>query len=62
MLALAFGNYFNYKTTPIFIIVITILFAATFIFFPESPVFLVRMNKISVSYEKNIPLKVIANC
>lgn len=47
-IAFAFGAYLDYKTTPIFGIVLAVLFAILFSFFPETPQFLVKRNRISV--------------
>lgn len=38
--AFVFGTYFDYLVTPIFGLIITALFVATFSFFPESPLHL----------------------
>lgn len=48
LIAYTLGNYFNYYVTPIFAIVSIAIFAVVFLFFPESPVFLVRQNRITV--------------
>lgn len=47
-LAFIFGNYLTYNTSAIFMIVLSVLFAVLFFFFPETPTFLVKQNKIDV--------------
>lgn len=47
-IAMALGAYFNYDVIPICSIAISILFTVLFFFFPETPLFLVKQNKISV--------------
>lgn len=58
-LAFVFGNYCSYKTPPIFMIVLTFLFVVLFFFFPESPTFLLKQNKIrhterSIQFYRNL--------
>lgn len=49
LIVFTMGNYCDYYSIPKFVICITILFAVLFPFFPETPIFLVKQNKISVS-------------
>lgn len=51
VIAMALGTYFDYKATPICAILLTVLFGVIFFFFPETPIFLVKHNKISVRCE-----------
>lgn len=46
-LAFIFGNYCSYSTPPIFMITLTVIFVISFFSFPESPMFLLKQNKIS---------------
>lgn len=48
-IAMAFGTYFNYGAIPILAIAVSILFGILFFFFPETPLFLVKRNKIAVN-------------
>lgn len=48
LLAYSLGNYCDYNTTPIYVIFTSIIFAVLFLMFPETPVFLVRQNKMKV--------------
>lgn len=48
LMGYALGTYCDYNVTPIVAIVLTILFAVLFLFFPETPLFLVKQNKILV--------------
>lgn len=49
LLAYVLGNYSNYIVTPIFAIISMALFAIVFSFLPETPIFLVKKNRISVN-------------
>lgn len=49
-IAFLLGTYFNYNAIPAFGIAIALLFAVLFFFFPESPLFLLKQNKIAVRY------------
>lgn len=49
LLAFLLGNYFDYFMTPKVMIGFLIVFVSLFIFFPESPMVLVKQNKIMVS-------------
>lgn len=49
LLAFVVGNYCDYYTTPMLSIALITVFAILFYFFPESPTFLVKQNRISVS-------------
>lgn len=52
LLAFTLGSYTDFHVTPIYAIITSILFGILFSFFPETPLFLVRQNKYSVSLEK----------
>lgn len=52
-LAFVFGNYCSYSTPPIFMIILSLIFVVSFYFFPETPTFLFKQNKISQT-EKSI--------
>lgn len=47
-LVFAFGNFCSFQTAPIFMLAVTVLFIVLFSFFPETPTFLIKHNKISV--------------
>ncbi|XP_031622888.1 facilitated trehalose transporter Tret1-like isoform X2 [Contarinia nasturtii] len=47
LLSFVFGHFFHYYITPKITLVIIALFAFFILFFPESPVFLVKRNRIS---------------
>lgn len=49
LLAYILGEYSHYYTTPIITIALVTVFAFSLCFFPESPTFLVKQNRISVS-------------
>lgn len=48
LLGFVFGNYFDFHAIPIFSIVLTIISAIALFFFPESPSFLMKQNRVSV--------------
>lgn len=48
LLAFALGTYCNYNVTPIAAIAVTVLYAVLFLFFPETPIFLLKQNQILV--------------
>lgn len=52
LLAFIFGHYFDYDVTPKLVIGLTCLFAISMIFFPETPLTLVKQGKIDVSIRK----------
>lgn len=53
LLGFTFGKYFNsFCMTPWFVIVSTILFGCAFYFFPETPAFLMKQNRMDVSATK----------
>ncbi|XP_055302942.1 facilitated trehalose transporter Tret1-like [Sitodiplosis mosellana] len=59
LLAFVLGNFCNFYTTPKVIIALTIVFEISFCFFPESPKFLLKQNRISdteksISFYQNI--------
>lgn len=43
------GSYFSYENVPKVLIVFPILFIILYIFFPESPWYLIKENKFKVS-------------
>lgn len=49
LLTFIMGTYCDYFTTPKFVIALTVLFFALFISFPESPLFLMKQNKVEVN-------------
>lgn len=49
LMGYALGTYCDYNITPIVAIIVTILFAVLFLFFPETPIFLVKRNQILVN-------------
>lgn len=50
VLAFVFGTYFTYYSTPIFAIAVGVLFAFLLCFFPETPLFLAKQNKMEVIF------------
>lgn len=44
-----FGNYSDFFMAPKFVIIVAILFVISFSYFPETPSFLIKQNKIAVS-------------
>lgn len=52
LLGFTFGAYFSYYMTPIFAIILAIFSAIALYFFPESPPFLLKQNRMSVRIEK----------
>lgn len=48
VLAFVLGNFCDYGTTPKLIIALTILFAVSMNFLPETPTALLKQSKISV--------------
>lgn len=60
LLAYTIGNYGNYYATPIYAIITATIFAILFSMFPETPIYLVRQNKIkeeekSLRFYRSIP-------
>lgn len=53
LLAFSAGAYGDFSTIPIFAIVTSISFAVLFLFFPETPAFLMRQKKLSVCHTKS---------
>lgn len=49
VLAFTLGNYFSFRVTPIFVMLLAVFFTVTFSFFPESPSYLMKCNEESVS-------------
>lgn len=56
LLSFIFGSFFDFYTTPKFVILLTIVCGILLFFLPESPLFLVKQNKLSVSYMSNLHL------
>lgn len=54
LMAFILGNYCDFYMIPKFIIALTILFGVLLLFFAESPIFLVKQNRIDVRTEKDI--------
>lgn len=50
VLSFILGAYSEYISYPILAIALTLLFDVIFIFFPETPIFLLKQNKIAVSF------------
>ncbi|XP_055298714.1 facilitated trehalose transporter Tret1-like [Sitodiplosis mosellana] len=53
LLAFVFGNYFDFYMTPKFVIMLTIVCGILLYFFPETPSFLIKQNRLSEA-EKSI--------
>lgn len=49
LLAYIIGEYFQFYAMPLFSIILIAAFAILLLFVPESPIFLIRANKIEVS-------------
>lgn len=49
LIAYTFGNYFDYYAMPLFAIVLTSVYTILILFLPETPIFLMRQNKVDVS-------------
>lgn len=49
LIAYTFGNYFDYYAMPLFAIALTATYTILIALFPETPIFLMRQNKIDVS-------------
>lgn len=55
VIAFVLGTYSTYYSIPIFMIPLLVLFAIVFfIFFPETPLYLVKQDKIAVSTKSYI--------
>lgn len=54
MIVFVLGYYFDYRVTSIVVIAVTIIFVIVFLFFPESPTFLLKQNKTSVNKSEQI--------
>lgn len=46
-------SFLGYSASPVFAITTTIIFVILFVMFPETPLFLVKQNKISVNFISN---------
>lgn len=51
LLAYVFGHFFNFYVTPAVVIGISVAFAGSLFFFPESPSVLMKQNKLSETEE-----------
>lgn len=56
LLAFTFGNFFDFYTVPILVIALSAIFGVALLFFPESPSFLMKQNKISVCRKEYVSL------
>lgn len=54
VLSFILGAYCDFYVTPIVAIVLIIVFVISFSFFPESPTFLIKRNRISVSVQNEL--------
>lgn len=52
LLAYIIGEYFKFYAMPLFAIILIAAFAILLLFIPESPIYLIRKNKIDVSKRK----------
>lgn len=50
VVAFAIGAYFDYHATPLFAIAVNVLFFAVFLIFPDTPVYLIKKNRIVVRF------------
>lgn len=48
VIAYVLGAYFDYYTSPKFAAALAVLYGVLFFFFPETPLYLLKQNKISV--------------
>lgn len=48
-IAFALGTYFSFAAIPICSIALSVLFCVSFFFLPETPLFLVKRDKLAVS-------------
>lgn len=48
--AFMIGTFFDFYAMPKFVIALTIVFVILCSFFPESPIFLIKRNKLSVCH------------
>lgn len=58
MFAFLLGAFFDYHIMPIVTIALTALFAILFYFFPESPTYLMKQNKLLVNILQTFHLEV----
>lgn len=49
LVAYTIGNYFGYYAMPLFAIVLIVIYMVLIALLPETPIFLMRQNKIEVS-------------
>lgn len=54
MLAFILQYCFGFYAIPKFIIAVLVIFAGLFVFFPESPLYLIKKNRIDVSENHDI--------
>lgn len=52
MLTFILQHYFGFYAIPKFVVAVMLIFAGLFVFFPESPLFLIKQNRIDVSEKK----------
>lgn len=52
VIAFTLGNFCDFYAIPKFVIALNILFVILIYFFPETPIFLIKQNKISVCDSK----------
>ena len=50
VISFVLGAYSEYISYPILAIALTLLFDVIFVFFPETPIFLIKQNRIAVSF------------
>lgn len=60
LLAFIFGDSFDYFMTPKFAIALTAVCAILLLFFPETPAFLMKQNKVSVSWDLFYELRLVS--
>lgn len=48
------GTYYDFYVAPKVMIVLTVIFGVLLLFFPESPTFLVKQNKLDVRYSASV--------
>lgn len=58
LMGYALGTYCSYDMTPIVAIILTILFAILFLFFPETPICLLKQNRLLVCSDFCTPISI----
>ena len=48
------GTFYDFYVAPKVMIVLTVTFGVLLLFFPESPTFLVKQNKLTVRYSASV--------